>query len=57
MDLILVLDTSGSVYEIFEDQKILALEILDSFPEDSYKSRLQVLFTPIKRVINIFRHR
>ena len=42
VDLMLVLDTSGSVYEIFEDQRQIAIDILESFPEQTYTERLQV---------------
>ncbi|PAV91224.1 hypothetical protein WR25_09194 isoform B [Diploscapter pachys] len=43
VDLMLVLDTSGSVRSIFELQRRFAINILDQFPSKSYKNgRIQV---------------
>ncbi|VDL75030.1 unnamed protein product, partial [Nippostrongylus brasiliensis] len=45
VDLTLVLDTSGSVFRVFEDQRQIALEILDEIPVEAYTDAVQVSVT------------
>ncbi|KAK6728629.1 hypothetical protein RB195_005961 [Necator americanus] len=45
VDLTLVLDTSGSVFRVFEDQREIALEILDEIPAAAYADAVQVSVT------------
>ncbi|VDO76350.1 unnamed protein product [Heligmosomoides polygyrus] len=45
VDLTLVLDTSGSVFRVFEDQRQIALEILSEIPDEAYSDAVQVSVT------------
>ncbi|PIO63802.1 von Willebrand factor type A domain protein [Teladorsagia circumcincta] len=45
IDLTLVLDTSGSVFRVFEDQREIALNILDEIPVEAYSDAVQVSVT------------
>ncbi|XGW19135.1 hypothetical protein V3C99_003170 [Haemonchus contortus] len=45
VDLTLVLDTSGSVFRVFEDQREIALNILDEIPVEAYSDAVQVSVT------------
>ncbi|KAK6018350.1 von Willebrand factor type A domain protein [Ostertagia ostertagi] len=45
VDLALVLDTSGSVFRVFEDQREIALNILDEIPVEAYVDAVQVSVT------------
>ncbi|KAK6047182.1 von Willebrand factor type A domain protein [Cooperia oncophora] len=45
VDLTLVLDTSGSVFRVFEDQREIALNILDEIPMGAYSDAVQVSVT------------
>ncbi|KAK5980885.1 von Willebrand factor type A domain protein [Trichostrongylus colubriformis] len=45
VDLVLVLDTSGSVFRVFENQREIALSILDEIPLGAYSDAVQVSVT------------
>ncbi|EPB72936.1 von Willebrand factor type A domain protein [Ancylostoma ceylanicum] len=45
VDLTLVLDTSGSVFRVFEDQRKIALDMLDEIPAAAYSDAVQVSVT------------
>ncbi|VDO41140.1 unnamed protein product [Haemonchus placei] len=45
VDLTLVLDTSGSVFRVFEDQREIALNILDEIPVEAFSDAVQVSVT------------
>ncbi|KHJ91288.1 von Willebrand factor type A domain protein [Oesophagostomum dentatum] len=45
VDLTLVLDTSGSVFRVFEDQRQIALDMLDEIPTAAYADAVQVSVT------------
>uniref|UniRef100_A0A0K0D025 VWFA domain-containing protein n=1 Tax=Angiostrongylus cantonensis TaxID=6313 RepID=A0A0K0D025_ANGCA len=42
VDLIIVLDTSGSVFRVFDDQRAIALEIMEEIPLDAFADSVQV---------------